>query len=233
VDESFVKFPRTPHLFWWGNTPPRGDKVLPENDARELLRWPASVEEKVDGSSLGFSVEEGGRVRAQSRGRYIEHGSRMAVGSLWSWLAGREMTFRRVLGPHLILYGEWCYALHSVPYDALSDWFLAFDVFDRREKRFFSRKRRDEMTKELGVSVVPLLAEGVFDEQKLRRLIGPSRLGATEAEGVYLRWDDGDWLGARAKVVRPGWLSTAEERWSKRRVVQNQLAANAPPEAIR
>lgn len=42
-------------------------------------------------------------------------------------------------GTRYILYGEWCAARHTVTYDALPDWFLAYDVYDTKEGRFFSR----------------------------------------------------------------------------------------------
>ena len=226
MDADFVKFPRTPHLFWLGTASPRGDKILSHDEGRVLLHRRVTVEEKLDGSSLGFSVDSSGRVRAQSRGRYIEKGSRAAVGPLWGWLAGHEERFRRALGTRLILYGEWCWALHTVAYAALPDWFLAYDVFDREAKRFFARRRRDDLARALGVHVAPLIAEGLFTEKQLAGFIGPSHLGAPLAEGIYLRWDEGDWLVARAKVVRRGWLSTADEHWTKRRVVPNRIAAD-------
>ena len=44
----------------------------------------------------------------------------------------------------LILYGEWCYAKHTVPYDALPDWFLGFDIFEVASHRFWPADRRNE-----------------------------------------------------------------------------------------
>ena len=34
---------------------------------------------------------------------------------------------KRQLGDRLILFGEWCAAQHSLDYETLPDWFLAFD----------------------------------------------------------------------------------------------------------
>src|SRR5712692_1214106 len=71
VEEGFVKFPRTPHLVWLGESSPRGDKLMAAADARQWLRRPMSVEEKVDGANLGLSIGADGRLRAQSRGHYL------------------------------------------------------------------------------------------------------------------------------------------------------------------
>jgi ATP-dependent RNA circularization protein (DNA/RNA ligase family) len=224
MTEGFVKFPRTPHLFWHGDSAPRGDKLLEPAEAGALLRCSASVEEKVDGANVGLSVGPDGRLRAQSRGAYLEHGTGGQWKPLWQWLARRESQLVPALGSSLILFGEWCSAEHSIPYDALPDWMLVIDVYDRSEDRFWSRDRRDLLARRLGLSVVPLLGEGLYNTQSLRKLIGPSRLGSVQAEGVYLRWDDGQWLTARAKVVRPGWVMATDEHWSSRPLKANRLA---------
>jgi hypothetical protein len=55
-------------------------------------------------------------------------------------------------------------------------------------------------------------------------LLGRSALGTGPAEGIYLRWDEDDWLLARAKVVRPGWVMASDEHWSSRPIKTNRLA---------
>jgi hypothetical protein len=39
-----------------------------------------------------------------------------------------------------VLFGEWLAARHTMPYDCLPDWFLAFDVLDSHAQRFLSRQ---------------------------------------------------------------------------------------------
>lgn len=224
VAEELVKFPRTPHLFWLGADPPRGDKVLAPGEATALLSRPAAVEEKVDGACMGFSVGEAGEMRVQSRGRYLTRGERGQFQPLWSWLVPREEAFRHSLGTALILFGEWCYARHTVRYDALPDWFAAFDVFDRQARRFWSRERRDELAARLDVATVPRLTSGPFSRRSLERLLGQSRLGSEPMEGLYLRWDEGPWLLARAKLVRSGWVPADDRHWSRRPLETNDLA---------
>jgi hypothetical protein len=146
---------------------------------------------------------------------------------LWRWLALREAMLASVLGQSLILFGEWCYAEHSVPYSSLPDWFLAFDIYDRRSARFWSRVRRDTLAREAGLAIVPLLAEGTFSLADLKMHLGRSRLGEVAIEGIYLRWDENDWLVARAKVVRSGWVMSSDEHWSARPLKTNRLAPTA------
>ena len=224
MSERFVKFPRTPHLFWQGKSAPRGDKLLDPTEARALLRRKVSVEEKVDGANLGVSVGLDGRLRAQSRGAYLAHGTAGQWKPLWRWLALRESQLISALGPSLILFGEWCYAEHSIHYDALPDWMLVIDVYDRSAQRFWSRDRRDVLARRLDLSVVPFLGEGLYNIQSRPTLIRPSRLGSVQAEGIYLRWDEGEWLDGRAKVVRAGWVMAGDAHWSSHPLKTNRLA---------
>lgn len=221
---AFVRFPRTPHLFWLGVDSPRGDKMLTLRDAEALLTRPACVEEKVDGACIGFSVDASGDLRVQSRGRYLTRGEKGQFYPLWRWLAPRAEALRHALGRRLILYGEWCYARHTVAYDALPDWFLAFDVFDRETSRFWSRDRRGALAARLGIARVPLVAADTFKRRRLETLLGRSRLGSEPMEGLYLRWDEGPWLSARAKLVRRGWIMADDRHWARRPLETNRLA---------
>lgn len=224
---QFVKFPRTPHLFVMGPRAPRGDKLVDDDLARRLLGLPATAEEKLDGTNLGISVADDGRLRAQNRGAYVEAASHPQYQPLGTWLGMRTAKLRDALADDLILFGEWCVARHTVSYDALPDWFLAFDVYDRKAGRFWSRARRDELCSSLAISTVPLLAQRVVGRAAMEALLGPSRVAGAPMEGIYLRWDDGEWLAHRAKVVRGGWVPPDDEHWKFRALEANRLAGKA------
>ena len=74
----------------------------------------------------------------QNRGQYLNRPYGGQFTRLDEWLATREDELFDALGSHLMLFGEWCAAQHSLDYDTLPDWFMAFDVYDRREQRFWS-----------------------------------------------------------------------------------------------
>ncbi|MBZ5708110.1 RNA ligase family protein [Nannocystis pusilla] len=225
---DFFRFPHTPHLAWLGAGQPRDDKVLSPEEARELLSGDVLVEEKVDGANLGLSVDEDGELRAQNRGTYIDldapHGQ---FKPLRRWLDPRRDPLADALFPDLMLFGEWCYAVHSVQYTRLPDWFLAFDVYDRGAGEFWSAARRDELVHSLGLALVPRLGAGRFDERGLTALLGHSQLCDGPAEGLYLRRDDGNRLVARAKLVRREFTQAIDEHWSRRALRTNTLASNA------
>jgi len=222
---AFFRFPHTPHIAWLGEGRPRNDKVLAPHEVRELLSHEVLVEEKVDGANLGFSVDEHGVLRAQSRGSYVSlDGGRGQWRPLKRWLALRSHDLAEALFPDLVLFGEWCYAVHSVRYTRLPDWFLAFDVYDRARGEFWSAERRNTLAAKLGLAVVPALGSGRFDLAGLRALLGGSRLTDGPAEGLYLRREAAGLLVARAKLVRREFVQAINEHWSKRALQTNVLA---------
>lgn len=126
-----------------------------------------------------------------------------------------------------MLFGEWCYAVHTVRYTSLPDWFLMFDVYDRRAKKFWSVKRRDQLARRLDLATVPLLGSGRYTLSSLKRLLARSKLSDGPPEGLYVRHDAGDWLTARAKLVRPEFAEQITEHWSRRRLERNGRVGKA------
>lgn len=225
MSESFHKFPQTPHLMWMGPGKPREDKLLQSDEAADFLSAEVVVEEKVDGANLGISLGPSHRLRAQSRGSYLVPGKSHAQWDLlWPWLAGRRDRLEDGLQGGLILFGEWCFARHTVPYDALPDWFLAFDIFETHSGRFWSVDRRNRWLQSLGIPPVPELGRGCFQRAQVLSLLGTSRLGEVPMEGIYLRRDAGEYLQSRAKVVSLAFKQQIEAHWSRRDVIPNRLA---------
>jgi RNA ligase len=222
---AFFRFPRTPHVAWHGDQQARDDKVLSENGAAELLAHDVIVEEKVDGANLGWSVDEQGVLRAQNRGTYLSLEDRHGQWKpLKQWLAPRAHDLADALTPDLMLFGEWCYAVHSVRYSRLPDWFLAFDVYDRARGVFWSTERRNALAAKADVAIVPVLGSGRFDLPKLRALLGTSRLADGPAEGLYVRRESEGHLIARAKLVRPEFVQAIGPHWSNAALRSNSLA---------
>lgn len=225
---DFFRFPHTPHLAWLAPGAPRGDKVLSPQEARDLLAQEVVVEEKVDGANIGLSVDDQGNLQAQNRGSYLtREASHPQFKPLFRWLEARRDSLVDALFPDLMLFGEWCYAVHSVRYTKLPDWLLAFDVYDRRRAEFWSTDRRNELVVHLGLDLVPRLARGRFGVGEVQRLLGQSQLGDEPAEGLYVRRDGGDWLRARAKLVRPEFVQSIEEHWSRLAPRANLLAGGS------
>ena len=219
------KFPHTPHLAWLGPRAPRADKVLTPAEAQRFLSLPVVVEEKVDGANIGISFEGGETPVVKNRGTVLGPGSHPQFQRLWPWLAKHGDVLCHALGAELMLFGEWCFAVHTVRYSDLPDYFVGFDVYDVNAKRFWSAARRDAWAVPLGIITVPVVARGTLSLTDLEGLLLSlrSRFGGEAAEGIYVRQDGNDWLNGRAKLVRPEFLQAIQEHWMNHRLKKNLL----------
>lgn len=222
---DFFKYPSTPHLALLGDMSVRGDKVMSETERNEFLRHELVIEEKVDGANLGISFDTDGNIRAQNRGDYLRLPGSGQWKTLAGWLTPRTDTFFDILNDRYILFGEWCYAQHSVKYDRLPDWFLGFDIYDKQTGNFLAVGRRDELLRELRVEHVPFIDGGDFTLVKIKSLLTRSKFGKQPSEGIYIRYDSGDWLVQRAKLVRLSFIQEMEQHWSRSEFRKNRLGS--------
>jgi hypothetical protein len=218
------KYPRTPHLT--GSRLQPGDEDL-ATVARETLRGlHVVVEEKLDGSNSGISFSADGELILQSRGHVLTGGARERQFALLKRWAGAQVeALRALLGDRYVMYGEWLYARHTIPYDRLPHYFLEFDVYDRERDEFLSTARRRQMLAGSPVVSAPVLGEGELGA--LETYLGPSLYSTTHAmEGLYLKHEEDGRVVARYKYVQPGFLqavSESGEHWMERPLEPNQL----------
>ena len=230
---DFFKFPHTPHLVWLGEGLPRIDKVLSPEEVKGFLDSRVYVEEKVDGANIGLSLGPDGGIRVQNRGSYLGGRSHRQFDPLWPWIGTRQSALSEALGRDLLLFGEWCCAQHSVHYDQLPDWFLAFDVYEARTNVFWCVARRNRLIDALGLCRVPVVTEGSFTVSELVGLLGESRLTSGPMEGIYLRKEDSDRVLGRAKIVRAEFAQNIDEHWTKAPFCRNALDRKATVRAAR
>lgn len=165
---DLFKFPRTRHLFdAGGKGVSRDDLLLDQSDEKIFYssrgrgeQHLVAVEEKVDGANLGISIGTDMRVSFQNRSHFINSKTHRQFNSLDSWLAQHSSGLYEALEPgRHVLFGEWLYAKHSIHYTKLPGYFLAFDIYDRTESRFLSRRERNRQLEGSGVPVVRLITE--------------------------------------------------------------------------
>lgn len=226
---NFFRYPHTSHLAWLGEGQPRDDKVLPPADAKLLLSEAVVVEEKLDGANLGLSLSLAMDLRAQNRGHFLAEPYTGQFSRLASWLTLHTHALRATLTPDLILFGEWCAARHSLSYDRLPDWFLLFDVFDRRAQEFWSSARRNALAKDVGLSCVAQIAHGRLSLRQLENMLitEPSRYRQGPLEGLVIRSESKDWCQSRAKLVRADFAQAIDAHWRKRTIDWNRMQPTA------
>lgn len=221
---QILKYPRTPHIT--GSRVQPGDEDL-RQVARETLRGlHLVVEEKLDGSNCGISFDTERRLTLQSRGHVLSGGPRERQFDLLKrWASHHATVLSGILGCRYVMYGEWLYARHTIPYDELPHYFLEFDVLDRESREFLSTDRRQALLHGSPVISVPVLAMGQIAD--LESLLGRSTCSASEKmEGLYLKHEEQGRVAGRYKYVRSSFLqavSDSGEHWSDRPIEPNRL----------
>jgi hypothetical protein len=229
------KYPRTQHIINSRLQP--GDEGFSAVGFEAIAGRHVVVEEKMDGANAAISFDAAGNLLLQSRGHYLTGGpGERHFDLLKSWANGIRDDLRDVLGARFILYGEWLYAKHTVFYDALSHYFLEFDILDRETERFLSTPARARLLAGLPITPVPVLYEGlVGSPDALVSLVRPSlcksdhwreRLDAAArvpphrpemvmrqtdlsdlAEGLYIKVEEEGQVVGRYKYVRRDFLT--------------------------
>ena len=234
-DYKIIKYPRTHHL--QGSRLQAGDEDLSQVPFSEILGKYIVVEEKIDGANSAISFDGDGNLLIQSRGHYLIGGYRERHYNLLKQWANvyKDLLFD-ALSNRYIMYGEWMYAKHTVFYDALPDYFMEFDIYDRQTGLFLSTDERKKITDKIGIiHSVPVLARGVFNSKQdvisnlknsnyitsnhlevLKNLAIKQNLDADKVlyetdnsmlmEGLYIKVEENGAVVNRVKYVRASFL---------------------------
>jgi tRNA uridine 5-carbamoylmethylation protein Kti12 len=224
-DGNYInKFPRTQHLINLGGAT-RDDLIVSHENYKLYFSNNVDICEKVDGAQLGFSIDNNYNIKAQNRSHYVNSKYHSQFKLLDKWIAKHKSDLINILDENLILFGEWLYAIHSIEYSSLPDYFLAFDLYNKKEKLFYSRSELEKKLKDTTILPVKLLYNGnVKDEKQLLRMLELESEYSqhTKVEGIYLKVNEGKYIKHRAKIVRKDFLS-GNKHWSKRIIRINKL----------
>jgi len=232
---GLVKFPRTRHVInTGGGAVTRDDLVMDRAEAGRFYDGITMViaEEKVDGANVGFSLTASYEVRVQNRSHYVTSETSTQFKALQAWIDEHSWMLCSVLRPERdVLYGEWCYAKHSIEYTRLPGYFIAFDLLDKVKNAFLGRAEFRGKMEEVGLPVVRELAHRPFhgEEDLLSLLDEQSVYTDGFVEGAYLRIDavGESRLVARGKIVRPDFIQNIEDHWQTKTLVRNRLRLSA------
>jgi hypothetical protein len=203
------KYPRTPHLPW---SPGADADDIVSSSLSCFLNQEIVVTEKMDGENTSI-YRDGLHARSLDS---AYHPSRSAV-----------KTLQAILGPQIPegwrLCCENCYALHSIPYDALSGYVFLLSVWNDNNE-CLSWDETVEWAALLELPVPEVLYRGVFDQKKLLKL--HERLDIKRQEGFVVRTTTGFAYKAFASHIAK-WVRTnhvqSDEFWMSRPVVPNRL----------
>ena len=140
------------------------------------------------------------------------------------WIIDHSEALYEILDEDTILFGEWLYSKHSISYDLLPDYFLAFDLYSKKKNLFYSRDILVDKLKNTNIHYVREMYRGkIKDKNQLLKLIENKSIYTNErVEGIYLKIFDGNYVRKRSKLVRNDFI-TGNEHWTKRSIRKNSL----------
>jgi len=207
-----VKYPRTHHVPWSAGIQ-SDDRVIESMTRFEGKR--VIVTEKLDGENTSMYSDYFHARSVDGR----SHPSRSWAKQLWSQICADIPNGWRVCGENL-------YAKHSIAYQDLPSYFMGFSVWNERNV-CLSWEDTVEWFALLGVTPVPVLYDGIYDEKLIRGLWCDKDW--ERCEGYVLRVaDEVEYAQFRhcfAKFVRPGHVQTAKHWMHGQRIEPNGLAA--------
>jgi hypothetical protein len=217
--EIRTKYPRTYHLPF---SPGRGkdDKVMWSVD--HLVGLPLTITEKMDGSNVCMTNKE---CFSRSHSGPPTHESFNGFKALHS-------TIKNLIRDDILIFGEWCFAKHSISYDKLPAYFLLFGVKDTANNEWGSWQDVELFAQHLGVRTVPVIEqEIVFKtakelEQFVTYEANKQSLCGNDREGLVVRkrlaFDDKEFSTMMAKYVRKNHVQTTTH-WKFQQLVRNEL----------
>lgn len=213
-----AKYPRTFH-FPWSPGGTSDDKRLA--DVSALVGVEIVVTEKCDGSNLTYTRKN---VFSRSHSGPPPHPS-------FDLAKATHGRIAHMISEGISIFCEYCYAVHSITYDALPNYSLVFGVRDDVSGLFWDWDMVVAQAADLGLPTVPVLFRGVVGSvDELRTLVeqlsrGSSVFGGPR-EGVVTRvasqFPEDVFSHKVAKWVRKDHVQT-DEHWMHQAIVPQKL----------
>jgi atypical dual specificity phosphatase len=194
------------------------------------------IEEKIDGANMGISIDPNTfQVIFQNRSHYVSAGYATQFKKLNIWEnKHREDLFKILVPGRHILFGEWLFAKHSIHYDNLPGYFVAFDIFDKNVGKFLSRNKLEELLSQTQITIIRKITQNTF--KKIDDIVAIVKYNSDyyngPIEGIYVRVCEDDYTVDRAKIVRHDFLSGNQDitekfqHWASKDLVENSIKIN-------
>lgn len=203
----YVKYPRTYHVPW---SPGMNDDDKMNDNMNFFEGKEVVVTEKMDGENTTMYSDY---IHARSiDGR--NHSSRNWVKNYWSGIC-------QDIPEHWRICGENLYAKHAIHYDDLKSYFYGFSIWNNKNE-CLSWSDTQEWFNLLGITSVPILYHGIYDEKLIQNI----NLPWETSEGYVIRlankFSFADFKKSVAKCVRKGHIQTTKH-WANSYIVPNNL----------
>jgi len=200
-------YPRIPHLDKAISNMTHDDIQLESNIQFPITAW---VQEKVDGANMGVSWTSGPVVRNRShilKKGYIEKETpaKLQFRPAWNWIHDHGKEIRDIsnecMSP-ITIYGEWMIAKHSIEYNRLPDWFIAYDIYSVEDDKFLSPDVVEEL---LSKTTIKYIKPYKVTFNNINEIVEyserPSEYRGGIREGIVIKVSSGKFVEKSFKVV--------------------------------
>ena len=169
------------------------------------------VQEKIDGANMGVSWLNDGPI-VRNRENILKKGyskiktpAKKQFTSTWNWIHKHEDDIKEVekmWQSPITIYGDWMFAQHSLHYDNLPDWFIAYDIWSVEDGRFLAPDIVEKLLSETNISYIKPTKVGfnsISEVVKLSEMESIYRDGIVE--GIVLKTSKGEFLDKTWKIV--------------------------------
>lgn len=201
------EYPRIPHLDKKISNMTHDDIQLESKIQFPLTGW---VQEKLDGANLGVSWTSGPVIRNRNnilKKGYIkkETPAKLQFRSSWNWLHAHNKDIQKIsksLMTPVTIYGEWMFASHSIFYDNLPDFFLAYDIYLSEYDEWLSPDKFESEMSQTDIRFIKptkMTFNNISDVVRVSELPSEYRNGIRE--GIVIKLSDGGKIIQSFKIV--------------------------------
>lgn len=211
------KYPSTKHVPW-SDTVHRDDSQ--HSDLDFFIDKKVVVTCKMDGENTNLY-----RDFFHARSIDSENTPNRKQKEVRSWVKQFHASIAHLIPDDWRISGENMFAKHAIHYKNLSSYFLTFAVWNEMNE-CLSWNDTVSFCSDMGLSVVPLLYIGKYDEKHIKSLYYPDMtIGGDPVEGYVIRtalsylYDDHEF--STAKYVRAGHVQQGSEHWLYEKTIPN------------
>lgn len=140
------------------------------------------------------------------------------------WLKNFASGIQFELPDNMRICGENLFAEHSIHYTNLESYFYGFSLW--RDNVCLSWDDTTEWFDILGIYTVPVIFEGIYNEEEIKRLYKPM-FKDNEMEGWVIRlrneFNYSNFRRSVAKFVRANHIRNVKHNWKTQRIIKNEL----------
>lgn len=205
--ENFIKYPRTPHL---PNSEAKTDDDKTLSSVKHFEGQEVVVTLKMDGENTSL-YHNGSHARSTSS---AYHESR-------TWVRNLQGQIAQDIPEHYRICGENLFAKHSIAYNDLTTYFMAFSVW--MDKTCLSWDETLKFLQERKLETVPVIYRGIFN---MKAIEAAFKAHSKDHEGYVVRlaksFSYDEFGRSAAKFVRANHVQT-DKHWSNQAIIKNNL----------